>query len=141
MTQSSRVDCFASAAATAQLLTANYAASAFQSAHRVSDFNQATISFLVSGTVTTSIEWKVECSEAKTADVWSDEMTTEVAAGVIVHREAVRGIVDDTGAPTVALQQYANVALGTHRWFRLVAKRTDGDATSALYATAIFGVV
>lgn len=140
MSSSSISDCYASAASTAQLLTTSYVESAFAPTHRSSDWNQATLYLTLGGTTATSIEWKVQFSNDG-GTTWFDEMATETSAGTTVHRENVRNIQDDTGQPTTGLTQIAHVPLGAQgrkSRFRIVAKRTGGDATTSLLGQVAF---
>jgi hypothetical protein len=133
------VDVFASAAATAQALTLNYAASAYQPTHRVSDFTRCTFYFTIGGTTPASIDWRI-CGQHTAAGTVHSEAATECLVGVVTHQEIVRHLTDDTGVATTAATLAVHVNLEDVGFpiIQLQAKRTGGAADTSLLAYATF---
>jgi hypothetical protein len=125
---------YGSASAAARILTTSYAPTDSSPAYEhVSDANQACLLLTTSGTAPTSFEWKVQLSDD--ASTWCDELTEEVSAGVVTQLAAVRSL------PAANGSYAAFVPMPAARFFRIVAKRTGGDTTTALLVKATFGVM
>jgi len=134
-------DVFASAAATAQALTVNYAATTYPSGSniRVADTRAMIIYWTTSGTAPTSFDWRI-CGSNDAGTTWFSECATEVAVGVVTHQEIVRHLTDDTGAAATGMTIATHVDLSDCGFdlIRIEAKRTAGDATTALLGQAQF---
>lgn len=138
MSASPTVEVYGASTGVGQVLTASYAASAFQANQRAGSWRRMTLYITATGTAPTSFEWRLTGSD-DAGTTWFSECDTRNAAGVIAHAEMVRGLLDDTGAPANGLYK-VNVDLteACLDLFRLEWKRTGGDGTTTVQINAQF---